>query len=452
MTGEYSKKFSRAALSHALKAMIASNTWLTYNFFPTSETPTNYHEDYELRCVSQIRFENVLEFRQIGKFDELTLETINTFKNEIGRDDAPLWQLCIFETDTSQYVCGYFCHTLADGGTALQFQRDLLKQLAKYEKETELVDILFDYETAKNSIPEILTAKELLTDLYIPGVFARVKMWMDTKLPYITLWMGPVLNFFKKTFRFGRTETQFFSLEPVTKNLASKFKIINIAPSELAPISQYCRTNSITVTPFLSIVALDCLEKIIFPHFSNGTDFHSSHYMAISGRRYFPEFQNPFMYGVFVCGAPINVPPLMAKSKQDLLAGMKRFHQSIQNEVKTRQSFKLLYMWKYADIAKVLHGKLGKHERYTTTISNLGQVKDEPGEWKLVNAWFSLNTSIGYHFLLDMVSTETGGLNLVVPYLPIYDELTTEFDGKEVLAMEDFVRLFTETYKQLVAV
>lgn len=455
VVGQYNKRFSKAALSHTLKSMIAANPWLTYNFFPTTDTPTkNYHDDFELRCVDTITFDKVVEYRAIETFDELTFETINGFKNEIGRPDAPLWQLCVFETAESQYVCGYFCHSLADGGTALQFQRDLVKGLATFENEEDTIELLFDYEKARNDLPDILPARELLTDLYIPGIFAKVRMWMEMRIPRFIQWITRAYLSLKALFCSSSKEPSLFSLEPVTKDLSCKFKVMNFSPRELSSIKEYCRNNSITVTPFLSIIALDCLEKIIFPNYpraDGSTDYSTSHYMAISGRRYFPQFSNPFLYGVYVCGAPIGMSPLKATSNDELLLGMKKFHKLIQDEVETRRSFKLLWMWKVADISKTLHSKVGKLERYTTTISNLGQVKDDPAStWKLVNAWFSLNTSIGYHFILDMVSTETGGLNLVVPYLNIYDELTIEVNGKEVPAMEHFKAQFKSTCQLLV--
>lgn len=455
VVGQFNKRFSKSALSHALMSMIANNSWLTYNFFPISnKLPKNYHDDYELRPVDTIHFDKVVEYRKIAEFNELTLETIDGFKNQIGCTYAPLWQLCVFETEESQYVCGYFCHTLADGGTALQFQRDLAKGLASSENETEVVDVLFDYEKAFHDLPDILPARELLTDLYIPSIFGRVRFWMEMNAPILVNWLYRGISYLKSIFGLNENKLPLFTSCPVTKDLASKFKLLNFPPDEVKAITDYCRRNKITLTPFLSIIALDCLEKIIFPHFpqSNGsTQYSTSHYMAISGRRYYPQFTNPFLYGVYVCGAPVNFKAINAASNEDLLIAMKKFHQSIQEEIETRRSFKLLWMWNVADISRTLNRKLGKLRRYTTTISNLGMVKDDPDcSWKLVNAWFSLNISIGYHFILDMVSTETGGLNLVIPYMAFYDELKAEVDNKVIPAMELFKTQFRKTCELLV--
>lgn len=450
--GQYNKKFSRPALANALKALVDKIPWLTYNFFPTKETPEDYHTDFELRPVDSIPFENVVEYRAITHFDETTLETINGFKNRIGCSDTPLWQLCVFETADTQYVCGYFCHSLADGGTALQFQRDLVQELSRTENETNMVDCLFSYEKACYSLPDILPARELMSDLFIPGVFGKVRLWMEMRCPSVAAWFRRCFSWFGRMFG-AQKAAPMFSTVPVKKDLTCKFKMMNFPPREVEAITAYCRKNSITLTPFFTAVAVDCLEKIIFPHFpreDGSSTFSTSHYIAISGRRYFPKSTRPFLYGVFVCGAPLNFPPLNASSNEDLLDGMKTFHRLIQDEVDSRRSFKLMWMWSPADISKVLHSKIGQLQRYTTTVSNLGMVKDDPTcSWKLVNAWFSLNTSIGYHFILDMVSTEAGGLNLVLPYLPLYD-VVEEVDGEQVLAMDRFKREFRKKCQELV--
>lgn len=421
----------------------------------SDRNPSNYHTDYELRCVDTIPLDKVVEYRKIEKFDHLTLETINTFKNHLSRFDAPLWQICVFETDDCQYVCGYFCHTLFDGGTALQFQRDLIKELDRYEHETEIAYLLFDYEKKKDSLPDILPPRELMTDLYIPGIFQKVQLWMNVKYPSFMSWIRQGISFLKKLVGISINSTPVFSSVAVTKDLATKFKILNFSPQVVSAITQYCRTNNITLTPFFNVVAQDCIEKLIFPHFPQKDGFHeytSSHFIAISGRRYFPQFSNPFLYGVFVIGAPRTFDYMDVSSLDDFLPQMKNFHNMIQDEVESRRSFKTMWMWDVADIAKILQGKIGKFERFTTMISNLGKVSDDPqSSWKIVNAWFSLNTSIGYHFILNMVTTETGGLNLVIPYMPLYDELQMEVNNEKVAVMDQFEHQFRETCQQLIS-
>lgn len=455
VVGQYNKRFSKATLSHALKAMIAKNSWLTYNFFSVSDQNTpNYHTDYELRCVSSIPFDAVVEYRQIGNFDEQTLETINTFKNHVARSNAPLWQICVFETNECQYVCGYFCHTLYDGGTALQFQTDLVKELECFEHETEVADVLFDYEKAKESLPDILPARELMTDLYIPSIFQKVRLWMNAKCPTFMRWIYQGISYVKKSIGLSGENSPVFTSVPVAKDLASKFKILNFSAQEVRAMTQYCKGNNITLTPFFNVVAQDCIEKLIFPHFPQPDGSHkysSSHFIAISGRRYFPQFSHPFLYGVFVAGAPRTFDYMDVSSVVDYLPHMKNFHRMIQEEVESRNSFKLMWMWGVVDIAKTLKKKIGRFERFTTMISNLGRVVDDPQcSWKMVNAWFVLNTSIGYHFILNMVTTDTGGLNLVIPYMPEYDVLQMEVNNEKVAVMDQFEHQFRTTCHQLI--
>lgn len=455
VVGQYNKHFSKATLSNALKSMIAKNPWLTYNFFHISDKePVDYHTDYELRCVDSITFDKVVEYRQIDKFDEKTFETINEFSNKINCTDAPLWQLCVFETDESQYVCGYFCHTLHDGGTALQFQKDLVRELEAFEHESQVVENLFDYEKAKYELPDILPARELMTDLYIPGIFQRVKLWMNVKFPIIVGWFRRSIDYLKSFMGISEEKSPVFASFAVTKDLSSKFKIVNFSPQQVRSMTQYCRANNITLTPLFNVVAQDCIEKLIFPHYSRPDGFYeyaSSHFIAINGRRFFPQFSNPFLYGVFVAGAPTTFDYMNIQSKDEFLPHIKRFHSMIYDELKSRRSFKLMWTWAVADISKALQTKIGKSERYTTMISNLGMVKDDPqSSWKIVNAWFGLNTSIGYHFILNMTTTETGGLNLVIPYFPAYGDLEMEVNGEKVPVMDQFVTQFRRSCQEII--
>lgn len=444
VVGQFNRHISRARLSQALSSLILKKPSLLYNYFRVglSQVP-NYIEDFELRCVDSIRFGDVVEYRQIDRFDESTFEVINTFKNPTGNANAPLWKLCIFETSDSQYVCGYFCHSLADGGTALEFQNDLVKELAAVEDDAEYLDKLFDYERDSCRVPKVAAPIEEQTDLYIPDLALKAKLLVQHYAPRLLRLLAAVYQRLILPFKKEQSSVPIFRSEVVKKDLLTKFKVINFPPSEVSKITAFCRSKDITLTPFFNIVGLHCIEKAIYPHFGN--KFSSLNLIAINGRRYYPSHSNPFAYGTMVCGAPTVFHPLH-ETDEGLVRDMQELHEMIQSQITSKRSFKDVWLHKWNDILRVLASKLGIMDRFTTMISNLGKVKDDPqSSWKLVNAWFGLNTSTGYHFILNMVSTQTGGLNLVVPYHPMYAQLSNE----KVPAMDDFVYTFKDTCNRL---
>lgn len=447
VTARYNKSILKAILSNALSSLISKNLWLACNFLKVGNTePPNARKDYELRYVDLISFESVVEYRKISSFGEDTFETINQFNNKIGETNAPLWQLCVFETEDAQYLCAYFCHSLADGGTALQFHKDLAKELALFENADTEVEVLFEYQS---ELPKLKPAVETLTDLYYPSFLQKIWFWLNVKFPHINSWISRLMNLFG-----GAKPPPVFSSVAVEKDLSSKFKIVNFLPSQVKKITQYCRSNGFTMTPFFNILGLNSIEKTIYPHFprENGCNSYSSfNFIAIEGRRYYELLSKPFAYGTLVCGAPTLYHPINLKSDEELVANVKEFHGIIQKELRTKRSFKLVWLNLIIDFPQLLRNKIGRLERYTTMISNLGKVIDDPAlPWKIVDAWFGLNTSINYHFILNMVSTESGGLNLVIPYHPIYDELKSEVDGKLIPAMDQFVLLLQETTTRLI--
>lgn len=447
VTARYNKHILRAVLSNALALLISKNLWLAYNFFKVRDTePPNTKKDYELRYVDSICFESVVEYRKVPNFDEDTFVTMNEFNNKIGNNNAPLWQICVFETDEAQYLCAYFCHSLADGGTGLQFHKDLAKELALCENAETDVDVLFKYHS---ELPRLKPPVETLTDLYYPSTIKKILFWVEAKFPSIILGIKKLISLYG-----GTTPTPVFKSVAVEKDLRTKFKVVNFLPLQVKRITEYCRSNGFTLTPFFNILGLNSIEKTIYPHFPqpNGSISYSSlNFIAIEGRRYYLRLSAPFTYGTLVCGAPTVYHPMDLKSDEDLVENIKEFHAIIQRELETKRSFKLVWLNLIIDFPRLLWNKIGKFERYTTMISNLGKVVDDPRlQWKIVDAWFGLNTSTNYHFILNMVSTETGGLNLVIPYLPLYSELELQVDGKRIPAMDQFVLLLQETITRLI--
>lgn len=102
-----------------------------------------------------------------------------------------------------------------------------------------------------------------------------------------------------------------------------------------------------------------------------------------------------------------------------------------------RLSFKYIWTANLIDTEEVLRGSISSKLRTTILMTNLGAIKDNPDQnWHITDAWFALNRTINYHFIMHAVSTSTGGLNIVLGYLPEYDNLETTIEGEKVGVMD----------------
>lgn len=412
-------------LSCALQAMIQRIRWLTYNFYKTTDgSTTNYRQDYEVRYVERIQFDSVVKYDPSREINENLFEYLNSVKIPMNVPDTPLWRINVINNHKT--VCISLCHSLADGNVGLQLQRDLVKELNALEsKTTVFVDTLFDFCAEKMNLPSILPAVEDSYDLYIPSFWQRT--WM--KLLYYV----PQLKSLFETV----VEPPVFESVPVQKDLNSKFKILHFTPEKTAALLGFCRKNRFTLTALFNVIGIQCIENNIYPFY--GDQFSSSNFIAISGRRYYKEAQDPFQYGMMVCGAPVVFPPLCS----DLVQNCQKFNQIIKNEVASREGFKNYWASSYIDLSAQQKRAIGGKKRYTTMISNIGKVVNLPiNRWKIVDAFFGLTTATGYHFIFNMVSTDMNGLNLVIPYCPHYDTLKAA-DGELVMShfLEEFEKV-----------
>lgn len=426
------RPLDRPRLSCALQAMVKRIRWLTYNFYNTTDgATTNYRQDYEVRYVTQIQFDDVVKFDPLREINEGLFEFLNDVEIPMGATDKPLWRINVI--NNNQTVCVSLCHSLADGNVALQLQRDLVHELNRLEsKNAAFVDTLFDYNTQKEDLPPIHPAIEDACDLYIPSFWQRTTMKLLYYIPQL-----------KRLYETA-VEPSLFESVPVEKDLSSKFKMLHFSPEKTAALVSFCRKNGFTLTALFNVVGIQCIENNIYPFY--GKRFSSSHFLAVSGRRYYQNQPGtPFQYGMMVCGAPIVFPPLSG----NLIHDCQKFNNIIKEQISSREGFKNYWAFSYVDLSAQQKKAIGGKKRYTTMVSNIGKVVNSlSDDWKIIDAYFGLTCATGYHFIFNMVSTDVNGLNLVMPYLPYYDTLKAA-DGAPV--MSHFVKEFENVCEDLVS-
>lgn len=443
-----SKEPTKAQLSQALRRLITHNRWLTYNFFRKRENGSrDYRNDYSLLYVRQIRFDTVVPqsttlFEGDTEFnppqyrnDKIHIEeSLNEqFRKLCGvyvpmnLATSPLWRIFIKD----KFLIACFNHSIFDGSSGLQFCRDLVSELNMDELSTDVLEVLFDYEVEKGILPPIIAPVEKSFDLYIPSIWERARMLLLYYFPsLVSTYTEPIVP-------------PIFESVPIKKSMDSNFKVIHFPPKVVDNLVRLSRENGFTLTALFNVIGVRCIERTIYPYY--GQSFSSSHFLAINGRRYYlREPQDPYPYGMMVCGAPMVFPPL----SNDLISDCQEFFNLIQYQIESREGFKKYWAFNYINFSKAQNNALGSKKRYTTMVSNIGKVNTPQHEnFKIVDAYFGLTTSTGYHFIFNMITSELG-LNLVIPYLPDYAELQNS-DGTYV--MDDFAELFVDTCEQFLS-
>jgi hypothetical protein len=448
VTCQYDNPISPQLLSHALKRLILDQPSFVLNFFRLGEYATvddaiaNGH-NYEVRPVSCIKFADVVDFRTTDcEFDEKCLEEMNKLTIPMNENDLPLWRVIVWESHNDVQYVSFVCdHALFDGTSALQFHRDLIKLLSILSRQRMLLhmlDTLFDYEQDQALLPDVIDdALENRVDLYHRPFMHKIWLWLQRIIgARLSKWRAFVLSFFEKKVHSGPI-TETFAYKPGAVGLVHKYKIINFTSDECTKILSYCKSEGLTLTPYILAIATRCLERNVFPHVKPG-EYGTISKISVNGRRYYlQKDQESLKYGVCVATTPISLPPLSRFSDIDLLAKISEVSAEIGRRVNNKEVF-----WNMGDYLKKANfwhffaSQVGQYKRDTLYTSNIGKanILDETGFWKILNVWFSQSNGLVYHFVLSVVSSIPGGLNIVLGYVPEYDDLGT--------AVGDFVDSF----------
>lgn len=434
---QYNRQISHNLLSNALYSLIKKNSWFVQNFFQIDQrnpATANGH-NFEVRILEHVKFNDVVKFHQIDKFDEIIMESLNDHIFSMNNATLPLWKINVFEEmrpNGNQFISVSFDHSNYDGLSGVQFQKDLAKELLT-AKDDLFYDVLFDYQRDFGNLPaEILPAVDNLTDLFDLGVLLSsnsiLKKWVpfyDTICGFIWPSDPPIFD----------TDT------PVTKNLQTKYKFLKLTSNQIGQISKYCRSHGITLTTYFDIICICALQETVFSVVKS-LAIHTSSLVAINGRRYYSDEIKNFLYGTLVCGAPIILPTIENK-----LEAMQIFHQEMTNDINTKKSFQSTgNLLKHANVWEYFQNKINKiGGRFTLTISNLGKISNSNDIFKFEQMYFVLNTGVVYNFVLNITTLPNGELTAVVGYIPEFEKY--ELNNKPIMNtfMEKFYDLLILT-------
>lgn len=473
VTSEYNHHISPILLSNTLRKLVLNNHVFALNFFRLSQfDAADDHQEnghnYEVRVINLIEFEDVVSYRQIsGKFDDECLVELNLLRVPMNDEKTPLWRVIVWENKEqgSQFISFYCDHALFDGTSGVQFHRDLIKELATLsnggntEENLKFIGTIFDYGTDSDEIPDSIDdALENKVEIYHRPVLSKIWLWLKKTF------FATIQSVFPFLFKSG-IGGNVFEHKSVGLDFGHKYKIINFSPAEVDDILTFCRSQGITITPYMLSVGTRCLERTVFHYVSSAIDrlpaagvnnaviegnahknegiatasdgsdsFTSISKVSVNGRRHFPDHEHSLKYGVCVSTTSLPLPSLGGLDDIELLCKVK----SVGEAVRIASNDKSIF-WSMGDYLKsanfwdFFQNKLGRKERDTLYTSNLGRVSIQESDWEVKDIWFSQSNGLVFHFVFSVVSSPKGGLNIGFGYLPEYDEFG---------CMDEFVTAF----------
>ncbi|RLV94172.1 hypothetical protein JA1_001962 [Spathaspora sp. JA1] len=427
ITAKYSKPITKELLSNALHSLIKKNSWLIQNFFKIDNecgSVTN-GKNYEVRILESVQFSDVVEFQEIDSFNEEIASEVNR-RTFAMNTNLPLWRIIVFQQKSDeQLVCVYVDHSHYDGLAAVQFHKDLTRELSSTAKDVQFIEDIFQYTRDFDYLPKtIIQEAETVTDLFIPSYFQIIRHYLEKYLPSflvkLTNWITRFVTPKSKSTPNLGIQPVFHTQKPTEKNLESKFKFLTFNPEQVAEITKFCRSQGITLTSYFDVLFLKTLQETVFQAVDPNKQFSTSSLVAINGRRYYSEDIKNFRYGTMVCGDEIILPCL---AKQNITSSMVSFHKQMMDNIRSKASFKAIGMYNYRNNWEYFKSRLGKiGGRFSLTISNLGKIENSNTEYQLEKVYFLSNTGVVYNFILNMVTTPNNELTVVVGYLPEFDE------------------------------
>ncbi|KAI5966571.1 uncharacterized protein KGF55_000880 [Candida pseudojiufengensis] len=406
-------------LSNALRSLILKNSWFLQNFFQIDGTDSfaaNWN-NWELKYLEEIKFENVVSFQKIESFNESIFKYLDGLSLNFNTEET-LWKIIVFETnDNEQFMTVYVDHSMFDGLSAVQFMKDLSKELSLIGDDTKkVVEVLFNLEEDFKYLPsKPIIASEIITDLYIPSYGKIINHYLNEYIPGYS----KALNYLYPK---NINPPIFYNPKPVEKDLTSNYKILKISSIHMSNIAKFCKKEEVTITSYIDIMFIKALQESIFKSINPTSPKYSiNSFIAINGRRYYGNDIKNFKFGTMVCGSSVISPPVLNE-----IESMKYFNQELNKQFETKSSFKDIGMMKYINLMDYFKNKIGKiNNNSTFTISNLGKFKsnlDSNSNFNIRDIYFSANAGILYSIVLNIISNPSGEMNIVIAYKPEFED------------------------------
>ncbi|ODV77156.1 uncharacterized protein CANTADRAFT_28131, partial [Suhomyces tanzawaensis NRRL Y-17324] len=434
---KFNVAFNPSQLSNALTRILRQRIWLTYNFYKLSEEDDSVtgYTDWELRTVLKIRFDDVVSFERVEVFNKEIFNRVSRLYVPVNVENLPLWRIKVFELPTGeQYLCIYFDHILYDGLSGVQLHKEICEELSQLTDEKQ-VEYIFDLERDYEYLPPYPDPPIENNKVYKPAVTELLVAKFTQLFPRVTKTFE-YLSMLLSDMKPNCAKNPVFKTGKAVPVPDSKFAIANLSSSQLEKVLHYCRSQGLTLTPYVQAIAMECLEEIVFPHYATGHKFSTETAIAIDVRRYLPA-QLEFNFGCNATVQYFHLPPLSGCTQKFMRYVQAALHKTIEKrKLGVIHALGIIRYLSYEQFYPIVK----KAVRHTLLISNVGKVKQPESTYQIQDIYFSQCIGLRYYMTVCMISCSEGGLNAVVSYLPEFDDL---YDGDRKT-----MDIFVERFKQ----
>lgn len=361
--------------------------------------------------------------------------------------EKPLFKLIVYGTHDLAFTVE---HTLADGVVALSFHEIFLDNLAYCADSQNLDSYVAKYGPIPDVIDENTTVFDLETDLqYIKhSLPPPVDMFMeDPSLDYSD---GDEKHF-SKVAPSSHPE-KWPGRFPTSLEFTTAFKLINLAPTDLKVILQKCKEHGVLLTSYIACNQALVLQPIY------GSQHHTLCVVAMTLRRFIllekldVEYRNVLEPSYKLLGnyAHMGVPQFFAPLTEFSWERVKKFQRNLSLSVVNN---KLLNMRKpiydsledFSDNSHLFEKALSKNKADSLKLSNIGagRFTNHKNGWTVNDIVFAQDLAPNAsEFVLNMVSSQNGGLNIVLSYFDhsFEDSDHQNFDEYPILLKEALLK------------
>ncbi|CAH2353379.1 hypothetical protein CLIB1423_10S03664 [[Candida] railenensis] len=451
VSARYSRSISRVNLSNALRNLVKKYPCFAVSFFRVNDKDLEEDgKNFVMKPLQQVKFDDVVAFHKISKFDETTLEYIDQFVVKVGIENSPLWRIIVMEEEETgrQYLTFYCDHAIFDGTSGGLFHDKLLLELNEVESNQSELQFAENLHTLDDSfeIPHVNEAGLALYDssvsfaLYETASRLLVPGWIKNYISSI------YQNWYPSKYYVDVSKNPMYRYKPTRKSTPTKFKLLKFSPAEVRGMLSRCKQNGLTLTPYVIVIALQCLQETIMKGTSQEVatssesapiEHSSETIIAINNRRFLPE-AHAEEFGLMVSPVEVALPPFQKFDKlDDLFPTMAHVGKVMTSGIEANYGSKIVGLLKYVKVGDFLKEKLDQSSsRQTLDVSNLGNKSYIHGSWEAEEFIFSQSQGVGTHFGISLVSTSKSGLNIVFGYLEEYAKFQDE--------TESFIKLYRQ--------
>ena len=417
VTATYSLPLSLSTIYHGLRGLL-----LQYPIFASNVVKRS--DDCYFEPIAPATLKDILtivdddSFLTDGVVNEKYLKFINLIRFSFY-DNSPLFKLYLVD---GIHLTVVLEHTIADGLVGPYFHQIFLDKVLS--KGVEDATVTWDSE-----VFNFQRDMDLLGSLPAP---------IDDYLPPYTIDYGPTVDKNIPLSHPSKWPGRFAS----DYNVPIAFKLIHITPEQVGRILSKCKLEKVSLTSYLQIIHSMIIGNVI------GQDHYSSQRVAISLRRFIdPEkILTPYYVASAAhSGLAMNLPPI-TEFTWDLVREVYSYLQQYVNNNKLLNTFTGFYNVydKLEDNRNFFAQNMDKDRADSVKLSNLGLIKfPQTGKLTVTNLVFAQDVmAFSTDFMLNAISTETGGLNLVWSY----------FERTEADSLQPLVEVFRKYLLQYIEI